>query len=167
MNVRRGLARGGFRRGPEREAPTWRGVWERADISALAETPLMPRPPADLSRRERQVMDIIYRRGRATASEVMGDLPDPPTYSAVRSALRILVERGHLRHRQDGVRYVYSPTVPRDAAQRTALQHLVRTFFGGSAEEVVNALVEEERMSEAELDRLARLIEQARSGGDA
>lgn len=112
-------------------------------------------------------MDIVYRRGAATAAEIMGDLPDPPTYSAVRSALRILVERGHLQRRQDGARYVYLPTVPRDKAQRTALRHLVRTFFGGSAEEVVNALVEEERMSKEELDRLARLIEGARNEGDA
>ena len=123
----------------------------------------MAHPPhATLSRRERQIMDIIYRRGRATAAEVLDDLPDPPTYSAVRAALRLLEEKGSLRHEQDGPRYVYLPTVPRDKASASALRHLVRTFFNGSAEQVVNALVEEERLSPAELDRLAALIEQAR-----
>lgn len=129
--------------------------------------PLMPPSTVVLSRRERQVMDIVYRRGAATAAEVMQELPDPPTYSAVRSALRVLVERGHLKHRQDGARYVYVPTVPREKAQRSALRHLLRTFFGGNAEEVVNALVEEEQISPEELARLARLIEQARAGGAA
>ncbi|HYE57668.1 MAG TPA: BlaI/MecI/CopY family transcriptional regulator [Rhodothermales bacterium] len=118
-----------------------------------------------LSRRERQIMDIVYRRGVATAAEVLDDLPDPPTYSAVRAALRLLEERGHLKHKLDGTRYVYVPTVPRETAQRSALQHLVRTFFGGNAAEVVNALVEEEKLPPADLDRLARLIEDARRGG--
>lgn len=115
-----------------------------------------------LSRRERQIMDIVYRRGRATAAEVLEDLPDPPSYSAVRAALRLLEEKGSLEHEQDGPRYVYLPTVPRDRARTSALRHLVRTFFNGSAEQVVNALVEDTEMSTAELDRLARLIEQAR-----
>jgi len=110
-------------------------------------------------------MDIVYRRGVATAAEVLDDLPDPPTYSAVRAALRLLEERGHLKHKLDGTRYVYVPTVPRETAQRSALQHLVRTFFGGNAAEVVNALVEEEKLPPADLDRLARLIEDARRGG--
>jgi predicted transcriptional regulator len=121
--------------------------------------------PNALSRRERQIMDIVYRRGRATAAEVMDDLPDPPTYSAVRAALRLLEEKGELEHEQDGPRYVYLPTVPRDRARHSALAHLMRTFFGGSAEQVVNALVEEERLSGAELDRLAKLIERARQEG--
>lgn len=125
----------------------------------------MSQQPAALSRRERQIMDIVYRRGRATAAEVLDDLPDPPTYSAVRAALRLLEEKGQLRHEQDGQRYVYLPTVSRDRARTSALKHVVRTFFGGSAEQVVNALVEEERLSRAELDRLAELIERARQEG--
>jgi predicted transcriptional regulator len=119
-------------------------------------------PHTMLSRRERQIMDILYRRGRATAAEVMEDLPDPPTYSAVRAALRLLEERGHIRHEVDGPRYVYLPTVPQEKARHSALSHLVRTFFNGSAEQVVNALVEGEKLSPAELDRMAKLIEQAR-----
>jgi predicted transcriptional regulator len=121
--------------------------------------------PTALSRRERQIMDIIYRRGRATAAEVLHDLPDPPSYSAVRAALRLLEEKGQLRHENEGARYVFMPTVPRDRARTSALSHVVRTFFGGSAEQVVNALVEEEKLSPAELDRLARLIERARRDG--
>src|SRR5688500_13704091 len=121
--------------------------------------------PSALSRRERQVMDIVYRRGRATAQEVLDDLPDPPSYSAVRAALRLLEEKGQLRHATDGARYVYSPTVPRDRARTSALSHVVRTFFGGSAEQVVNALVEEEKLTPAELDRLAGLIERAKRNG--
>src|SRR3954468_8068378 len=120
---------------------------------------------AGLSRRERQIMEIVYRRGKATAAEVMEDLPDPPTYSAVRAALRLLEEKGELKHEQDGPRYIYLPTLPRDRARNSALSHLMRTFFGGSAGQVVNALVEDERLSEAELDRLARLIERARKEG--
>jgi predicted transcriptional regulator len=124
--------------------------------------------PSDLSRRERQVMDIIYRRGRATAAEVMDDLPDPPTYSAVRAALRLLEEKGLLSHEQDGKRYVYLPTTPRGRARSSALRHLVRTFFNGSSEQVVNALLEDAKPSAAELDRMARLIEEARrrEGGE-
>jgi predicted transcriptional regulator len=119
--------------------------------------------PAQLSRRERQIMDIIYRRGKATAAEVLDDLPDPPTYSAVRAALRLLEEKGMLAHEMDGKRYIYLPTTPRRQARTTALRHLVRTFFGGSAEQVVNALLEDGQTSSAELDRLARLIEEARA----
>jgi predicted transcriptional regulator len=126
---------------------------------------MTPTSPAAMSRRERQIMDIISRRGRATAAEVLHDLPDPPTYSAVRAALRLLEEKGRLRHQQDGQRYIYAPTVPRDRARTSALSHVVRTFFGGSAEQVVNALVEEEKLSGAELERLAGLIERARKEG--
>ena len=121
--------------------------------------------PTAMSRRERQIMDIVYRRGRATAQDVLDDLPDPPSYSAVRAALRLLEEKGQLKHENDGARYVYAPTVPRDRARNTALTHVVRTFFGGSAEQVVNALVESEKLSPAELDRLAGLIERARRDG--
>jgi predicted transcriptional regulator len=121
-----------------------------------------PQASNELSRRERQIMDIVYRRLRATAAEVLDDLPDPPTYSAVRAALRLLEEKGLLKHEMDGKRYVYLPTTPRKQARTTALKHLVRTFFNGSPEQVVNALLEESRPSGEELDRLAKLIEQAR-----
>lgn len=117
---------------------------------------------AELSRRERQIMEIVYRRGRATAAEVLDEIPDPPTYSAVRAALRLLEEKGRLAHEMDGKRYVYVPTTPRSRARTTALKDVVRNFFGGSAEQVVNALLEEQKPGAAELDRLARLIEQAR-----
>lgn len=119
-----------------------------------------------LSRRERQIMDVVYRLGRATAAEVLDGLPEPPSYSAVRTMLRLLEEKGHLRHEQDGPRYVYVPTVARDRARRSALDHLVRTFFDGSTEDVVAALLARgDRPSEEELERLARLIEQARAEG--
>ena len=122
---------------------------------------------AQLSRRERQIMDVVYRLGKAAVSDVLERLPDPPSYSAVRALMRILEEKGHLTHEQDGPRYVYLPTVPRDAAQASALSHLVRTFFGGSAEAAVAALLDlpEHGMSEGELDRLSRLIEEARGQG--
>ena len=128
----------------------------------------MPMLPSELSRRERQIMDIVYRRGRATAAEVMEDLPDPPTYSAVRAAIRLLEEKGLLSHEQDGKRYIYIPTTPRSRARSSALRHLVRTFFNGSSEQVVNTLLEDARPSAAELDRMARLIEEARhrEGGE-
>jgi BlaI family transcriptional regulator, penicillinase repressor len=121
-----------------------------------------PAAPQTLSRRERQIMDILFRRGEATAADVMDDLPDPPTYSAVRAALRLLVEKGTIEHRLDGKRYVYHPTTPRSDARSSALRHLLRTFFNGSPEQVVNTLLEDTRPSDAELARLARLIEQAR-----
>jgi len=120
-----------------------------------------------LSRRERQVMDVVYQRGSATAAEVLERMPDPPSYSAVRAMLRVLEEKGHLRHEQDGPRYVYRPVVTRDRARRSALKHLVRTFFNGSTEETVAALLDisDARLSGAELDRLSRLIEQAKVEG--
>jgi BlaI family transcriptional regulator, penicillinase repressor len=120
-----------------------------------------------LSRRERQIMDVVYRLGKATVTDVLERLPDPPSYSAVRALMRILEEKGHLSHEQDGPRYVYLPTVPRDAAQASALSHLVRTFFGGSAEAAVAALLDlpEHGMSEGELSRLSQLIDDARGQG--
>lgn len=121
---------------------------------------------AGLSRRERQIMEILFRRGRATAAEVLDELPDPPTYSAVRAALRLLEDKGHLAHAMDGKRYVYRPTTPRSRARSSALRDLVRTFFGGSTEQVINALLEEQKPSAAELDRLAALIDQAREETD-
>lgn len=122
---------------------------------------------ADLSRRERQIVDILYREGRATAAEVQAALPDPPSYSAVRAMLRILEEKGHVRHEQDGPRYVYLPTVARDNAKRSALRHMLRTFFDGSTEQAISALLDDSstRLSDRELDRLARMIDQARRNG--
>jgi predicted transcriptional regulator len=124
-------------------------------------------PHHDLSRRERQIMDILYSHGRATASDVQAALPDPPSYSAVRAMLRILEEKGHIRHEQDGPRYLYRPTVARDNAKRSALQHLLQTFFEGSREQAISALLDDSssRLSDAELDRLARLIDRARRNG--
>ena len=125
------------------------------------------RTHVDLSRRERQIIDILYTRGRATAAEVQELLPDPPSYSAVRAMLRILEDKGHVRHQQDGPRYVYLPTVARDNAKRSALKHLLQTFFDGSAEQAISALLDDSsaRLSDAELDRLASLIDQARRPG--
>ena len=120
-----------------------------------------------LSRRERQIMDIIYRRHQATAAEVLEGMPDPPSYSAVRAMLRVLEEKGHLRHQQQGPRYVFRPTLPRDKARRSALRQLVQTFFDGSTEQVVAALLDGSgsKLSDAELARLARLIDRARKEG--
>ena len=120
----------------------------------------------DLSRRERQILDVLYRCGRASAAEVQDGLPDPPSYSAVRALLRILEDKGHVRHEQDGPRYVYRPTVARDNARASALRHMLQTFFDGSAEQAISALLDEEstRLSRPELDRLARLIDAARKG---
>ena len=121
----------------------------------------------DLSRRERQILDILYQRGRATAAEVQTALPEPPSYSAVRALLRILEEKGHVRHEQDGPRYVYLPTVARDNAKRSAMRHMLQTFFDGSAEQAISALLDESsaKLSTAELDRLARMIDTARKSG--
>lgn len=120
-----------------------------------------------LSRRERQIVDILYTRGRATAAEVQAALPEPPSYSAVRAMLRILEEKGHVTHEQDGPRYVYVPTVARDNAKRSALHHVLKTFFDGSTEQAISALLDDTsaRLSDVELDRLARLIDQARKTG--
>jgi predicted transcriptional regulator len=128
---------------------------------------MIRQPHNDLSRRERQIIDILYARGRATAAEVQAVLPEPPSYSAVRAMLRILEEKGHVKHEQDGPRYVYVPTVGRDNAQRSALHHMLKTFFDGSAEQAISALLDESstRLSDAELERLARLIDQARNTG--
>jgi len=121
---------------------------------------------AVLSRRERQIIDILYRRGRATAAEVMEDLPGDSSYSTVRTQLRVLEEKGHVRHEQDGQRYVYSPAVPRGTVRRSALKHLVETFYEGSVEQTVAALLGgDSRLSERELERIAELIEKARKEG--
>ena len=117
-----------------------------------------------LSRRERQIMDIAYRLGTATAAEILQQLSEPPSYSAVRALLRILVDKGHLKFQQEGPRYVYSPTVSRRKARAGALEHLVRTFFDGSAAQAVTALLDSSqgRLSRVELDELAALIQAAR-----
>jgi BlaI family penicillinase repressor len=121
----------------------------------------------DLSRRERQILDILYKHGRATAADVQAALPEPPSYSAVRALLRILEDKGHVRHEQDGPRYMYLPTVAHDNAQRSALRHILQTFFNGSAEQAISALLDDTsgRLSPAELDRLARMIDTARKSG--
>lgn len=123
--------------------------------------------PATLTRREREIMDILYRRGRATAAEVLEDMAEPPTYSAVRALLRILEDEGHIKHVQDGPRYVYLPAVARNDARKSALSHVVTTFFDGSIEDVVATLVESSRskLSKEELERLAQLIEKAKKEG--
>jgi predicted transcriptional regulator len=124
---------------------------------------------AALTRRERQIMDILFRRGRATAAEVRQDLPGGPADSTVRTQLRVLEAKGHVRHEDDGIRFVYMAAVPRHAARRSALKHVVETFFAGSVERVVGALLggEAARVSEDELNRIAGMVERARKGGDA
>jgi BlaI family penicillinase repressor len=121
----------------------------------------------NLTRRERQIMDILYRLGRATAGEVMADLPGEPSYSTVRAQLRVLEDKGHVQHEEVGLRYVYVPTVPRHEVRQSALKHLVDTFFEGSTQKVVAALLGAEgaRVSQEELDRIAELVEKARKGG--
>ena len=127
---------------------------------------MSPRPEQNLSRRERQIMDILFTQGRATAAEVQSALPDPPSYSAVRAMLRILEEKGHIRHQQDGPRYVYAPTVARENAKKSAIHHVLKTFFDGSASQAISTLLDDDasKLSEAELDRLAHMIERARKG---
>src|SRR2546425_117613 len=128
----------------------------------------MPQAPhSTLSRRERQIMDILYRLGRATANEVMAALPGEPNYSTVRTQLRVLETKSHIRHEEQGLRYIYMPTAPRHAVRQSALRHLIETFFEGSAEKMLSTLLGSEgaRLSEEELERLAQLIEKARKGG--
>jgi BlaI family transcriptional regulator, penicillinase repressor len=122
---------------------------------------------ATLSRRERQIMDILYRGGRATAGEVMEQLPGDPSYSTVRTQLRVLEDKGHVRHEEEGLRYVYVPAVPRHAARKSALRHLVDTFFDGSAEQVVAAVLggESARLTDEELNRIAAMVAKARKEG--
>jgi predicted transcriptional regulator len=120
-----------------------------------------------LSRRERQIMDILFRRGRATAAEVMDELPGEPGYSTVRTQLRVLEEKGYVRHDDDGVRFVYTPAVTRQAARKSALRHLIDTFFDGSPEKAMAALLggEASKLSAEQLERIAELIEKARKEG--
>ena len=125
----------------------------------------MTKSTQELGRRERQIMDIVFRLGSASVSQVQSELPDPPSYSAVRGMLRFLEEKNQLRHVQDGPRYVYIPTIAPSRARRSALQRLVHTFFGGSAREAVAALLEDGRFGEEELEGLRKLIDQARKEG--
>jgi BlaI family transcriptional regulator, penicillinase repressor len=121
-------------------------------------------PHAELSRRERQIFEAVYRLGRATVAEVRAELPDPPSYSAVRTTLGLLKDKGYLRHEQDGPRYVYLARVPRKRASRSALRDVVRTFFGGSREAAMAALLDlsDEPLNEAELAQLSELVRRAR-----
>jgi predicted transcriptional regulator len=131
-------------------------------------TPKPSRPlHAVLSRRERQIMDILFRRERATAADVMAELPGEPSYSTVRTQLRVLEEKGHVRHQPDGVRFVYMPVLARQAARKSALRHLVDTFFDGSSEQAVAALLggEGARLTDAQLDRIAAMIARAKKEG--
>jgi BlaI family penicillinase repressor len=120
-----------------------------------------------LSRRERQIMDFLFQRGKASVGEVMDGIPDPPGYSAVRATLRTLEQKGRVVHEEDGRAYIYRPTVRRDAARKTALTHVLKTFFDNSAEQAVAALLELRgtKLSEAELERVARLVDHAKREG--
>lgn len=122
---------------------------------------------AVLSRRERQIMDILFRRGRASAADVMAELPGEPGYSTVRTQLRVLEQKGHVRHEQDGTRFVYAPVLPRRAARKSALRHLVETFYDGSPEKAVAALLggEAARLTDEQLERIAGLIARTRREG--
>ena len=124
-------------------------------------------PPPDLSRRERQILDVLYKAGRATAAEVQEAMAAAPSYSAVRTLLRILEDKGHVRHEQDGARYVYLPIIAREAAKRSAMRHLLNTFFEGSTTQAIAALLDEDasRLSSADWDRLAAAIKRARKEG--
>ena len=119
----------------------------------------------DLSRRERQIMDVLLARGKATAAEIHAAMPDPPSYSAVRTFLRILEEKGHLRHEEDGAKYVYTPVVSPARARRSAMRHLVKTFFEGSPAKAVAALLSDSKLEAGEIDRLQELVDKAKKNG--
>jgi predicted transcriptional regulator len=120
-----------------------------------------------LSRREREILDILYQRGQASAAEVRCLLTDPPTYSGVRAMLRVLEEKGHIKHESQGLKYVYAPVINRDKAKKSAVKHLMETFFSNAPEQVVAALldVSSKKLTSAELDRMSEMIEQARKEG--
>jgi predicted transcriptional regulator len=125
------------------------------------------RAPALLTKRERQIVDALYRLGRATAAEIMAAVPGAPTYSTIRTQLRVLEAKGHVRHEEQGLRYVYMPTVPRSAARKSALKHVVETFFDGSSAKAVAALLggEASRISDDELERIAEILKNTREDG--
>lgn len=128
-------------------------------------TPAAGGPQAELGRRERQIMEILYREGRASVSDVLGALPDAPSYSAVRGMLRYLEEKGHVKHEEDGPRYLYSPTSPQQKVRASALAHLVHTFFNGSVSDAAAALIESKPLSRDEQQRLAQVLEKMRKQG--
>ena len=132
----------------------------------MSESEFMP-PTAPLSRRERQILDILYQHGKASATEVREAMPDAPSYSAVRALLRVLEEKGHVKHKMEALKYVYTPTVNRDKAKHSAVKHLVDTFFHDSPEQIVAALldVSSTRLTREELDRMADMIERAKKEG--
>ncbi len=128
---------------------------------------MVPQAHVNLSRRERQIMDILHARGKATAAEVMEAMPDPPGYSAVRALLRLMEEKGYLQHETDGTKYVFMPTIAREKARKSALKQMLQTFFDNSTEQAVAALLDlsKTKLKQEELDRLSSLIEQARKEG--
>src|SRR6266436_5887002 len=146
------------------DTPGSRCYFSSIRATGLAHTSMSKAKPHSLTRRERQIMDVLYKLERATVGQVLAKLADKPSYSTVRAQLRVLEEKGHVRHEEQGLRYVYIPTVPRDVARRSALRHLVETFFDGSAEKLVAALLggEISRIPREELDRLARLVSKER-----
>ena len=148
-------------------APSTRPPIAVAPVTPSAHDPMAEKKQPQLSRRERQIMEIVYGLRSASAADVLERLPDPPSYSAVRAMLRILEDKGHLTHRHDGPRYVYSPVVPRTTARQSALRQLVKTFFDGSSTQAVAALLDmsESRLSADEADQLATLIEKAKREG--
>jgi predicted transcriptional regulator len=151
-------------------AATCRGVSQKKDPQEdiyLNKEKKTMKGQKNLSRRERQIMDIIYELEEATAARVLEHLPSPPSYSTVRALLRVLEEKGHLKHKQDGPRYVFLPTLPREEARENALKHVLKTFFDNSTEKVMAALLDisEEELSEADFERLNELIKKARQEG--
>lgn len=126
----------------------------------------MTKPPlSKLSRRERQIMDIVYRLGEVSVNDVLEHLPDPPSYSSVRALLRVLEDKGYLTHEEQGAKYVYKPTLKRESARSSALKNLLNTFFDNSPEQVVATLISENNLSKGELENLSKLIEQAKKEG--
>lgn len=135
---------------------------EKTQRSAIGRHPVSD-PGERLGKRERQIMEIVYRRGRATVSEVLGELPDPPSYSSVRAMLRYLEDKGQLRHEEVGPRYVYLPTARTQDVRGSALSHVVKTFFDGSVSTAVAALLDSRPLTGEEYERLSRLLEEARA----
>jgi BlaI family transcriptional regulator, penicillinase repressor len=137
----------------------------RTPKSVTRKTKISTKTDPDLSRRERQMMDILFARGRATGQEIQEGLPDKPNYSSVRTILRVLERKGYVRHVEEGLRYVYEPTVAREAASRSALQRIIRTFFDGSAKEAAAALLDPSafHLTEEELSELGRIVERAQN----
>lgn len=131
------------------------------------ELPMQKKAKEALSRRERQIMDILYLKTNATVAEVLEELPDPPSYSAVRALLRILEIKGHVKHRSEGPRYIFAPVISREKAKRSALEHLLKTFFNGSTEKAVASLIDvsKDHLSDEQLDRLSRLIDEVKMEG--